>query len=83
MIELPTEGDCPLHAECHGAGFECARCRLDLVRGELASLKAENERLREAVSEVLRECSQENCDGEPYDTFNRIAAVALGYEKEE
>ena len=37
----------------------------------------QRDRLAAALREIARECAQEGCDGEPWDTFNRIASAAL------
>jgi hypothetical protein len=49
---------------------ECAIAEINLLRSE-------NRRYRKALASIARECAQEGCDGEPWDTFNRIVEDAL------
>lgn len=44
---------------------------------EIERLSAEVSRLRYGLSEIVRECSQEGCDGDPWDEFQQIARTAL------
>ena len=46
-----------------------------LLKG--AELEARVAELEYAHHEIIRECSQENCDGDPWDTFQAIAIAAL------
>jgi len=47
------------------------------AKNRIETLLSEGSICRKALSEIIRECSQENCDGEPYDTFQSIAREAL------
>ena len=53
----------------------CRRCK-EFEMHDSSSQKEIN-RLRSGLSKIIAECSQEGCDGEPWNTFQGIARKAL------